>query len=166
MTAADARLAQGRALSAQLGTQLKQTLQSAMADGGPVAAINACQLQAPGIAATLSTPGVRVGRTALRVRNPDNAPNPAQVKILQDFEHRLSAGESAATLEQFDSAADGSARYMKAIVTQPLCTTCHGTALPPDVAAAVTQRYPDDAAVGFAPGSLRGAFVVEWSLPE
>ncbi|TJY60060.1 DUF3365 domain-containing protein [Sinimarinibacterium sp. CAU 1509] len=163
---ADTRPSQGSELSAQLGKQLKQTLQSAMADGGPVAAIDVCQLQAPAIAATIATPGIHVGRTALRVRNSNNAPDPAQIKILQDFERRLSAGESAETIEQFDSADDGSARYMKAIVTQPLCTTCHGTELPPEIAAAITQRYPNDAAVGFAPGSLRGAFVVEWSSSQ
>jgi hypothetical protein len=163
---ADPRREQGRALSQNLGKTLKQSLQSAIAEGGPVAAIDVCQLQAPTIATEISPPGTRVGRTALRVRNPANTPDEAQRGILRDFEHRLNAGAAADTLEQFDVAADGSARYMKAIVTQPLCTTCHGTALPPEIAAAITQRYPNDAAVGFAPGSLRGAFVVEWSPPE
>jgi hypothetical protein len=51
---------------------------------------------------------------------------------------------------------------MKPIVTAPLCLTCHGETLAPGVAAAVESRYPQDRAVGFAAGDLRGAFHVSW----
>jgi hypothetical protein len=57
---------------------------------------------------------------------------------------------------------DGGATYMQAIVTQPLCVACHGTALAPDVASALARLYPSDRATGFAVGDLRGAFVVRW----
>ena len=65
---------QSRQLAMQLGGQLKGELTKAIAEGGPMAAINVCYLRAPEIAAQLSqASGARVGRTALRVRKPSNA---------------------------------------------------------------------------------------------
>ena len=65
-----------RQLALQLGSELKGELGKAMAAGGPVAAISVCRERAPAIAARLSREsGAAVGRTALRVRNPANAPD-------------------------------------------------------------------------------------------
>jgi hypothetical protein len=57
-------------------------------------------------------------------------------------------------------------RFMKAITTQPLCLTCHGEAISPEVAAKLSELYPDDRATGFREGDLRGAFVVTRVLEE
>ncbi len=162
----DVRLVQSRELSMQLGKGLKQALMAAMAEGGPVAAIDVCRVEAPKIAAGLSDKNVRVGRTALKVRNPLNSADSEQRRVLESFEQRLAAGEPGAGIEQFDHTYRGGARYMKAIVTQPMCLACHGPSLAPDIAAAIRERYPDDAATGFEAGSLRGAFVVDWSGAE
>jgi hypothetical protein len=51
---------------------------------------------------------------------------------------------------------------MRAIPMEPLCTTCHGKTLAPDVAAAIAKAYPNDQATGFEPGQLRGAVSVVW----
>jgi hypothetical protein len=53
---------------------------------------------------------------------------------------------------------------MKAIGTTSPCLTCHGSALKPDVAAKVKELYPEDEAVGFASGQLRGAFTLSRPL--
>jgi hypothetical protein len=53
-------------------------------------------------------------------------------------------------------------RWMKPIMTAPLCLTCHGDALDPELAAVIAERYPADRATGFTPGELRGAFYVVW----
>jgi hypothetical protein len=52
---------------------------------------------------------------------------------------------------------------MRAIPTAPVCTTCHGATVAPDVAAAIAARYPEDRATGFSPGDLRGAFSIAWT---
>lgn len=157
----DARVAEGRDFSAQLGGELKAALSAAIADDGPLGAIDVCRVEAPAIAARVSRPGVVAGRTALRVRNPANAPDAGERAVLEDFARRLAAGEKVETIEDFRATAHGS-RYMRAIVTQPMCTTCHGVVIAPDLQRAISRRYPEDQAVGFEPGSLRGAFVVEW----
>ena len=51
---------------------------------------------------------------------------------------------------------------MKAIVTQPLCTVCHGRNLAEEVAGILGDAYPHDRATGYEAGELRGAFVVVW----
>lgn len=161
--APDPRIAAGRAMAQQFGGELKSTLESAIAAKGAAAAILVCRDEAPRIAARVSAQhGAAVARTASRVRNPANAPQPWQRTVLASFEQRLSRGEKPEGLESFETDADGSARYMKAIVTAPVCVVCHGGAIAPDVQHALNEYYPNDDATGFRVGDLRGAFSIEW----
>ena len=162
----DERLTLSRDAAAQLGQELGATLLAALGTDGPIEAIGICSVEASPIAARLSEQaGASVGRTALRIRNPDNAPDAGARDVLAAFERDLAAGATAAP-EHFETRPDGSARYMSAIVTQPLCVTCHGSDIAPEVAAAITERYPEDQARGFAVGELRGAFLVTWPAPR
>lgn len=160
--AADPRLAESRALVAEFAGGLQQSLQRALDAGGPVAAMTACRDLAPQLAAAASrAAGASVGRTSRRFRNPQNAPEPWQSVVLQTFEVQMRTGV-AAVPEYFAVAEDGSARYMKGIVLAPLCVTCHGTSLAPDLQATLDEQYPHDRARGYAVGDLRGAFTVFW----
>jgi hypothetical protein len=146
---------------------LKQELQAAIAEGGPVQGIEVCRVRAPEIADDQSESGLRVGRTALRVRNPDNAPDAWERVVLEDFQRRLADGADPAGLQAWiETEVDGrrTGRWMKAIPTEPLCVTCHGDALGPDLAEAIEDAYPEDRATGFAAGDLRGAFTVDVAL--
>lgn len=159
---ADDRESASRAITQAFGRELIQALTSALETGGPTHAIRVCEQLAPQIATRLSAEhGATVSRTSLKVRRASNAPEPWQQTVLENFERRV-ADEDAATLEHFKSTTDGGARYMKAIVTQPLCVVCHGEAISPDVRRALDQRYPNDMATGFRAGDLRGAFSVVW----
>ena len=157
---------QSRQLTLQLGGQLKGELTKAIADGGPIAAINVCYTRAPEIAAQLSkSSGARVGRTALRVRNPSNAPDSLERSVLEQFATDLGTGPIDRPLEAVFEIRRGDAlerRYMRAIPTDALCLTCHGKTLAPELAAAIAQNYPGDQGTGFELGQLRGAFSVIW----
>ena len=148
---------------------LQEQLMSAMADGGPAAAIEACNIAAPGIAATASdTRGWRIGRTSLKLRNPDNAPDAWELSVLREFEALKAAGEDPATLDHAEfvvSEGRRAFRYMKAIGTQPVCTVCHGAGIAPEVAARLDALYPDDRARGFETGDIRGAFSIVQPAP-
>lgn len=165
---ADDRTARSRALADQLTGQLKQELQQALQAGGPVAAIDVCRNRAPAIAAQLSQEsGAQVGRTALRVRNPANAPDELERKVLQQFKDELAAAQSPPpsppeAVFELRTPQGIEYRYMRAITLQPPCVLCHGKAIAPDVAAAIQRHYPEDAATGFEPGELRGAVTVRW----
>ena len=163
-----------RALVAGFGGELKSELTGAIERGGPVAAIAVCKDRAPAIAARLSEQsGARVSRTALRVRNPANAPDALQRAVLEQFAEQMSAAPGAATAAagppeavfEIKGAAGIERRYMRAIPTDALCLTCHGPTLSPELAAAIRRDYPADAATGFAQGELRGAFSVIWPAP-
>lgn len=158
-------VADSRAAAQSLGSQLMGELQQAMTESVP-AAIRVCSERAPAIAAGVSeASGATVGRSALRYRNPDNAPGDWQQRGLESLAARIAAGEDPATMEFTEVVtADGvtERRWMKPIMTAPLCLVCHGAALAPEVAAAIAERYPEDRATGFASGDLRGAFHVAW----
>jgi hypothetical protein len=159
-------LTRSRALAQQLGTDLKAELQRALASGGPVAAIDVCRKRAPEIAGVLSSEsGAVVGRTALRVRNPANAPDDLQRAVLGQFAEELASGRYEMPLEaavEVNRAGRIERRYLRAIPMEDVCSTCHGEVIAPEIAAAIASAYPQDQATGFAPGQLRGAISVTW----
>jgi hypothetical protein len=169
-TATDDWGARSRALADQLSSELRGELGAAMAAGGPVAAIEVCRTRAPLIAARLSeASGADVRRTALRVRNPANAPDSYERAVLGRFARDLEqvprppAQPPDMQVEWPNLATGGIDRfYMRAIVMQPQCLPCHGATLAPEIADAIRRNYPSDEAIGFEPGQLRGAIVVRW----
>ncbi len=160
-----AEVAKARAAIKGLAENLKAALVNALQTGGPVAAIEACRTSAPTIAAEqVKAQGVKVGRTALLVRNPGNAPDAWERKVLEGFVEKIDAGAAADTLDQGEVVEiEGRKvfRYMKAIpmAAEP-CMVCHGRDVKPEITAEIAKHYPKDQAVGFNPGKLRGAFTV------
>ena len=164
-----ARVGASREAIKSFAGALQKQLKSAMADGGPTAAIEVCNVAAPEIAQTASAArGWSVGRTSLKLRNPDNAPDAWELAVLRDFEARKAAGEAPGTLDHAEIVAgegQRTFRYMKAIGTQPVCTTCHGASIAPEVTAKLDALYPDDRARGFTVGDIRGAFTISQPVP-
>lgn len=158
-------MAQGQALSAQFVATLQPTLQSAMQAGGPVNAVEVCAVEAPRIAADLSADsGWDVSRVSLRARNQHNAiPDNWEADRLMEFDRRQLAGEP---VEQLTAAGlvGGEFRYMQAQAAGPLCLTCHGTDISPEVQSVLSQHYPQDMATGYTAGQVRGAISVRTSL--
>ena len=144
---------------------LKEALQQAVQNGGPVNGIAVCHDKAGQIAADLGQQlGMLVGRTSLKVRNSANAADNWELAVLKQFEARKAQGEPADKLEFFDVIDDDQGqktfRYMKAIPTAALCLNCHGDNLKPEVDAKLKELYPNDQARGFKEGDLRGAFTL------
>ncbi len=152
---------QSRDIIKTFSTRLQDALQQAMANGGPVNAIDICKVKAPAIAAELSTDGWVVRRTSLKVRNPLNAPDNFERKILKDFANKKASGWAVENLAYYKMREYGDAsefRYMKAIPTKAICLTCHGENIPADVRQKLNTAYPDDQAQGYQEGDIRGAF--------
>ncbi|MCS3903093.1 hypothetical protein J2T55_001110 [Methylohalomonas lacus] len=156
---------QGRERIQQFAGRLQDELQQAMADGGPVNAIDVCKVQAPAIARELSTDGWQVRRVSLQPRNPDNAADEFERRTLRDFEDKQARGWQVERLayykmqqHQQGERAFSEFRYLKAIPTRSLCLTCHGDNIPAEVKAKLDTLYPDDQARGYQLGDIRGAF--------
>lgn len=146
----------GAALLAPFKASLKAALMDGMQDG-PAAAIEVCSEDAPAIAASLSVDGVRMGRSSHKLRNPDNAPA-AWLEPVMDA-YVSGERELAPVVVPLE---EGRTGYAEPIRVQPLCLTCHGMELAPDVAGRIEALYPDDAATGFSDGDFRGVFWVEF----
>ena len=164
---------QSRATSLVMLKELGQKLQSAMADGGAVNAIGVCNLQAPEIAGRVSAQNqVNLSRVGTRARNPVmGVPNDWQAKALAQFDAALARGDKPADMEFSETVVkpDGSKEFhfAKPIVMQPMCVACHGSSdqISPEVKAKLSELYPNDKAVNYQPGQLRGAVVLSRSAP-
>ncbi|TPV58500.1 DUF3365 domain-containing protein [Aestuariibacter sp. GS-14] len=149
--------------SMALGAELKQALQAAIKQGGLTEGIRVCKELAPQLAAKYSVNGWQVGRTSLKVRNPNNAPDGWETEALIAMENALANGGAPMQAAQAHTGADlAEWRYMQPIVTQAVCLNCHGAQLTPDVSQTLQVHYPEDQATGFEDGQLRGAFTLRY----
>lgn len=142
-----------------LGRTLRSRLLAAMSEGGPPAAMNVCADAAQGMAADVAREhDARVGRSSLRLRNPANEAPPWVAEWLAAEGERSSAGA-----EGFARVDGDHARVLRPIPVEGPCLSCHGPsdAIAPEVAAILRERYPDDRAIGYAAGDLRGALWAE-----
>jgi len=139
---------------------LKQELMAAMAEGGPVRAVAVCSERAPALAQAASTDGWRLRRVGTKTRNITNSPSKADGEALD----RLLA-DATAPFVRSDGAGDGDVhwRHYVPLRVEAACLLCHGqkAGMSSELQQALAARYPQDDAVGYALGDLRGAIVVE-----
>jgi len=144
-------LAMGRALVEGLGGRLK----AALTEAGPAHAVEVCSLEAVPLTESISREqGVTISRITDRPRNPENRATPEEAALLARMRSDLSTGELAAVYDLAD------ARYLPLRIA-PLCLTCHGENLVPEVTTALADRYPEDEAIGYRSEELRGAIRIE-----
>ncbi|MTV31751.1 DUF3365 domain-containing protein [Rhodoblastus acidophilus] len=150
------------------GGKLKAALGSAIETGGAEGALEVCNKQAPVIAAEISgDSGWSVARTSLKPRNAASAPDAYERKIMESFVARIAKGEKAADLasaEVVDENGQKVFRFVKAIPTGEVCLTCHGENVAPELQQKIKALYPQDQALGFREGDMRGAFTLKKTL--
>lgn len=169
-TGADVKLLrQARSQIKVVSGELQQRVAADVRDKGAENSLTSCRLQVAGLIDRLTDhSGWEIRRTAFKVRNPKNVPDPWEKEVLELFVKRQSEGVD---LQDFEFAKvvniDGQRvfRYMKPIVMQDFCLTCHGAKLAPALAEKIAEEYPSDQATGFQPGELRGAFSLLRFLP-
>ena len=129
-------------------------LEAALESGDPAEAIAVCREKAPSIAARVAEQyGLKIGRTSFNLRNPSNLP--------PEWADELVAARSEKPA--FLVGPDGGFGALLPIRLKAECQMCHGPAemMDADVLAAIAEHYPDDQAVGFTEGDLRGWFWAE-----
>jgi hypothetical protein len=157
---------EARKVAGSVPPKLLAVLTEEIGKNGPEGAILVCRDKAPQLAKAASDEtGWSVRRVSLRNRNPRAVPDAWERAALEDFDRRAASGESATALEKAEiMVEDGkrSYRYMRALPTQPLCLNCHGSSeqLTPAVMEKLKALYPDDKAVGYRPGDIRGAMTI------
>jgi len=165
-----AAVERARAAADALGSELMRTLLREMADGGPIGAVKVCSEKAQAIAAAHSTDGLTVRRVSLKARNPKDVPDEYERQILEKLEAGLRAGEDLPAESAAEVTEDGSRRlrYMRPLMIKKPCLRCHGDpeTIDADVRRLIAEHYPDDQAVGYREGDLRGAVSVVVELGE
>ncbi len=160
----DARKAAGD-LVKQLAGELKKSLEA----NGPEGSIAVCKDKAPLIAAAVSkSSGFNVTRVSPKNRNPNGSPDAWEAQAQAKLEARLAAGEKPENLEMWEVVSTAGKnkefRYAKALMTQPVCLTCHGANLGDGIKAKLAAEYPGDKATGYAPGTVRGIISIKKPL--
>lgn len=167
-----ARIQKARDVVQTLSDRFRVELTGALkGSGGAMGAIGVCQTTAPELIATAADESsFEISRVALRIRNPDNAPDAWEEGVMKTFQKQAKDGADVAKLEFSEIVVtpegDKLFRYMKAIPTAEMCLACHGTDIKTDVKAEIQRTYPDDKATGFKLGELRGAFSVLQVIEE
>lgn len=108
-------------------------------------------------------------RTSLRVRDPLNAPDAADLQALRRVEEQLKLGEpiSKVLVQRVGPPAAPEWRVYRPLASLQQCGECHGPpgSLAPGVSDQLQVFFPADQAVGFEPGSWRGLIRVSLTIP-
>jgi hypothetical protein len=163
----------GEAAINRLASQMLSELSSALARGGPEAALEVSHLKkVPATGAVLAGhPQITAfKRTSLRVRDAANKPDAADQIALAYIDRALSRGDAPPKLliqRVRPTAGAEEWRVYRPLAVLPSCVQCHGKTetLPPGVRAALEKRYPEDPASGYAPGEWRGLLRVTVAPP-
>lgn len=171
-TAPEPWVDEARSVAATVPPKLLQVLKAELDRDGPVGAIAACNEKAPALARQASEQtGWAIRRVSLRNRNPKAVPDAWERAALQEFDRIAAAQGTLAPIEKAEvvTGPDGrrEQRYLRALPTQELCTSCHGPAeqLAPEVRARLQALYPADRATGYRVGELRGALALRRPAP-
>ncbi|MHC4957034.1 MAG: Tll0287-like domain-containing protein [Planctomycetota bacterium] len=160
--AATQAAARAEQAAAALMMELLGKLMAAMREGPPEQALNVCADVAQDLTAKLSKQhGVQIRRSALRLRNPKNAPDEYERKWMERVATRKDVphgGESAIVGNEL--------RFVRPIFLGEVCAKCHGENVSDAVQGALKKRYPEDKATGFKPGDFRGIVSVRVPLSE
>lgn len=145
-------LERGAAALAPVKKRLMGALTKAMSEEGPEAAIQVCQVKASKLSES-EDPGIEIGRTSHRLRNPKNAPEPWMQPLLDAYLASDRPGEPRAVVLD-----DGRIGYVEPIRVSSFCLTCHGEKVDDSVKGKLAALYPRDEATGFRSGDFRGLF--------
>ena len=143
---------------------LKTKMKKHMADGGAMGAFNFCSDEAYSLTESVNKTlpsGITTKRISLKYRNPANAPQEDEAKILSSIETLKKS--NVVLPEYFIEQVDvNKFKYYKPIViNDKACLKCHGAPSKDiDLRRAISKRYPIDKAKDYKMDDVRGAVVV------
>ncbi|MBT8380249.1 MAG: DUF3365 domain-containing protein [Ignavibacteria bacterium] len=109
--------------------------------------------------------GIFVKRVSFNNRNSNNFPDEYEKKILNRFSAMHNDGKLDQTTESIEIVEGGAMylRYMKPILIQAECLNCHGsgTQISPEIKKLISEKYPNDKAINYKVGDLRGAVSIK-----
>jgi hypothetical protein len=141
---------------------LSGNLKAAASNGGITNAIQFCNMNALPLTDSLSkTFNAKIKRSSLKLRNPGNQPDSLEAYMLDLYLQieKMKKPLVGKTL----LANNGDVRYFAPIILKSQCLKCHGVIgqdIKDETYAIIKEHYPNDQAVGYYEGQLRGI----WSI--
>lgn len=140
----------------QFGKTLQKELKKGLKES-PVKAIEICNVKAPEIQKQVSTSNLHIGRVSLKNRNLQNTPKLWMESYIKQF-HENKIKDAYVTVEL----GNGKKGLLKPIKMMPLCLKCHGSNIDESLYQVIKSKYPNDKAIGYKVGEIRGFFWVEY----
>jgi hypothetical protein len=151
----------GKSIVAHTFDTLRSSLLKAIGSQGLDGAVAFCNENAYPITSTYGD-SVTVRRSALRYRNPVNKPDSLELLVLDEIEGRMRSAKSL-TPKLVRNQLTGEVHFFQPILLQAMCVNCHGTPgkqIQNSTLSRIQQAYPDDHAVNYKEGDLRGVWHV------
>jgi len=162
-------LKQARQISSELTDKVRGLLLTELEKGGYDGAVGVCSEVAQNITQEFNRgTGHSVRRVSLGYRNTKDIPDSYESRMLKRFDRQNREKKLAGEYyEVIREQGRDYLRYLKPIVAGKMCLNCHGRPdqIPPQVAAVLQEKYPNDRATGYREGDLRGAVSVKIALP-
>ena len=159
-----------RSTSGDFMKKLKGVLIEQIQTGGVVQAVSVCSDTAQILTNEFGlSRGVFIKRVSLKNRNENNYPDDFEKNVLIKFQLIEKSNELNNQTEYAEiTTEDGIKylRYLKPIVLQAECLNCHGSEseVMPEVFDLIAQKYPNDKAIGYKMGDLRGAVSIKKAI--
>lgn len=146
---------------------LAKNVKQAMANGGVQHAAEFCNANAMPLTDSLSKANnVQIARVTDKTRNSNNALNEADQVIWNDFLQQKETTDTIVPTTILQENGEEVITYVPILLNKPLCLNCHGvvgTNIPQVDYDFIHGLYPDDQAVGYVLGDLRGMWKVTQS---
>jgi len=149
-----------------LGKTLKSHLKAEMkADKTVLKAIDFCATKADELTKEVNSKlpkNVKVRRTSLLTRNEANKPDALDKAIMQEIISDMNKTNIDVSKPLMVETPSGY-RVYKPLFIKPVCLKCHGSSkeVSAKVQKVISSKYPNDKAIGYKEGDLRGLIVSE-----
>ena len=148
----------GNAIVSHTFDTLRNALLNAIGSYGMEGAITFCNEKAFAITNIYADSAV-IKRAAMRYRNKNNQPDSLESAVMDEMEKQLSSGVPTVKVIRADSSHE--IHFFNPILLQAMCLNCHGTPgqhIQAPTLARIQKLYPQDRAVNFKEGDLRGVW--------
>ena len=159
----------GDIISLETKKTLGMNLMKAVQEGGVINALDFCNLNAYPLVDSLERKyHANIRRATIKTRNPDDAPDEVENEIIQKYTELLAKGKTAdPDVRKLD---DNLWLYTKPIILDnAMCLNCHGTPgtdISNENYDHIRKLYPDDKAINYKVGELRGIWSIAFNKEQ
>lgn len=133
-------------------------------EGGLTAVVDFCHENALKLTDSMAQVyNVKIKRTSHKLRNPENAPDAMEKEILTEYLAEIKQAKKPKPVIKKDD--KGNVHFYAPIFIKHDCLKCHGEPvkdIPEPIYKKIKENYPQDKAINFKTGDLRGIWDIEF----